>query len=164
MAKTSCTFKYPSSNLPLPDISLQTLGYTCLGAGFSAWFEEDPYFSKTFTPSYFLFQQKILRHLSLYCFEHSYALLWNGFHYDAWCFSNSTPKNIRQLFAHSSDVHAHSTSFSSARNFIFTEESRLGVKLKSFSAFGARLWTCLSPNWCKLTKRVLWKRFATDSW
>ena len=78
-------------------------------------------------------------------------------------FSNSTPKNIRQLFVHSSDVHAHNTSFSSARNFIFAEESRLGVKLKSFSAFGARLWTCLSPDRCKLTKRVLWKRFATDS-
>ena len=68
-------------------------------------------------------------------------------------FTNSTPKNIRQLFIHSSDVHAQKTRFSSAKKF-YIQESRLGVKLKSFSAFGARLWNCLPSDWYKLTKRV----------
>ena len=68
-------------------------------------------------------------------------------------FTNSTPKNIRQLFIHSSNVHAHNTRFSSAKKF-YIQESRLGVKLKSFSAFGARLWNCLPSDWYKLTKRV----------
>ena len=68
-------------------------------------------------------------------------------------FTNSTAKNVRQLFIHSSDVHAHNTRFSSARKF-YIQESRLGVKLKSFSAFGARLWNCLPPDWCKLTKSL----------
>ena len=68
-------------------------------------------------------------------------------------FTNSTPNNIRQLFIHSSDDHAHNTRFSSARKF-HIQESRLGVNLKSFSAFGARLWNCLPLDWVKLTKRV----------
>ena len=50
--------------------------------------------------------------------------------------TNSTPCNIRQLFIHSSDVHAHNTRSSFNKNF-FIQESRLRVKLKSFSAFGA---------------------------
>ena len=68
-------------------------------------------------------------------------------------FTNSTPENIRQLFIHSSDVHAHNTRFSSAKKF-YIQESRLGVKLKLFSAFGARLWNCLPSDRYKLTKRV----------
>ena len=67
--------------------------------------------------------------------------------------TNSTPCNIRQLFIHSSDVHVHNTRSSSNKNF-FIQESRLRVKLKSFSAFGARLWNCLHPDWRKLTKRA----------
>ena len=34
--KTSFTFQYSSSNLPLPEISLHAFRYTCLGAGSSA--------------------------------------------------------------------------------------------------------------------------------
>ena len=49
-------------------------------------------------------------------------------------FTNSTPKNIRQLFIHSSDIREHNTRFSSARKY-YIQESRLGVKLKSFSVF-----------------------------
>ena len=67
--------------------------------------------------------------------------------------TNSTPCNIRQLFIHSSHIHAHNTRSSSTKNF-FIQESRLRVKLKSFSAFGARLWNCLHPDWRKLTKRA----------
>ena len=37
---------------------------------------------------------------------------------------------------------------------IMIGESRLGVTLKPFPAFGARLWNCLYPNWRKLTKRA----------
>ena len=62
-------------------------------------------------------------------------------------FTNSAPKNIRQLFIHSS-MH-----ISSAKKF-HIQDSRLGVKHKSFSALDARLWNCLPPDWCKLTKRV----------
>ena len=68
-------------------------------------------------------------------------------------FTNSTPKNISQLFIHSCDVHAHNTRFSSAKKF-YLQESRLCVKLKSFSTFAATLWNCLPSNWYKLTKRV----------
>ena len=68
-------------------------------------------------------------------------------------FTNSTPKNIRQLFIHSCDVHAHNTRFSSAKKFCI-QESRLGVKLISFSASGARLWNCWPSDWYKLTNRV----------
>ena len=67
--------------------------------------------------------------------------------------TNSTPWNICQLFIRSSDVHAHNTRSSSTKNF-FIQESRLRVKLKSFPAFGARLWNCLHPDWRKLTKRA----------
>ena len=45
---------------------------------------------------------------------------------------------VDMLFIHSSDVHAHNTRFSSAEKFCIPE-SRLCIKLKSFSAFGARL-------------------------
>ena len=44
------------------------------------------------------------------------------------------------------------------RNF-FIQESRLCVKLKSFSAFVARLWNCLHPDWRKLTKRTFKRKF-----
>ena len=65
----------------------------------------------------------------------------------------STPQNIRELFIHSSDVHAYNTRFSCADN-IFVQKSRLHMKLKSFPAFGTRLWNCLHPVWRKLTKRA----------
>ena len=70
-------------------------------------------------------------------------------------FTNSTPKNIRQLFIHSSNVHAHNTRFSSAKKF-YIQESRLGVKLFFLFLFflSARLWNCLPFDWYKLTKRV----------
>ena len=67
--------------------------------------------------------------------------------------TNSTPRNIRQLFIHSSEVHAHNTRSSSKKKF-YIQESRLRVKFKSFSAFGARLWNCLHPDWRKLTQRA----------
>ena len=67
--------------------------------------------------------------------------------------TSSTPRNIRELFIHSSDVHAYNTRFSSADNF-YVQKSRLHVKLKSFSAFGTRLWNCLHPDFRKLTKRA----------
>ena len=67
--------------------------------------------------------------------------------------TNSTPRNIRQLFIHSSDVHTHNTRSSSTKKF-YIQGSRLRVKLKSFSTFGARLWNCLHPDWRKLTKRA----------
>ena len=38
---------------------------------------------------------------------------------------------------------------------IETTTSRLHMKLKSFPAFGTRLWNCLPPDWRKLTKRAL---------
>ena len=60
--------------------------------------------------------------------------------------TNSTPRNIRQLFIYSSDVHTHNTRSSSTKKF-YIQGSRLRVKLKSFSAFGARLWNCLHPDW-----------------
>ena len=61
------------------------------------------------------------------------------------------------FFIHSSDVHAYNTRFSSAKKF-YIQESRLRVKLKSFSAFAARLWNCcLHPDLRKLTK-IFFKR------
>ena len=33
-------------------------------------------------------------------------------------------------------------------------KSRLHIKLKSFPAFGTRLWNCLHPDWRKLSKRA----------
>ena len=75
-----------------------------------------------------------------------YALFWNGFRHNARSVStNYTPWNIRQLFIHSSDVHAHNKRSSSTKNF-FIQESRLRVKLKSFSTFGSRLWTVYTPT------------------
>ena len=67
--------------------------------------------------------------------------------------NSSTPCNIRQLFIDSSDVHAHNTRSSSTKNF-FIQDSRLRVKLNSFSSLGARLWNCLQPDLRKLTKRA----------
>ena len=67
--------------------------------------------------------------------------------------TRSTPRNIRELFIHSSDVHAFSMRFSCADNF-FVQKSRLHMKLKSFPAFSTRLWNCLHPDWRKLTKRA----------
>ena len=58
------------------------------------------------------------------------------------------------FFIHSSDVHAYNTRFSCADN-LFVQKSRLHMKLKSFPAFGTRLWNCLPPDWRKLTKRAL---------
>ena len=67
--------------------------------------------------------------------------------------TSSTPRNIRERFIHSSDVQAYNTRFSSAENF-YVQKSRLHVKLKSFFAFGTRLWNCLHPDWRKLTKKA----------
>ena len=67
--------------------------------------------------------------------------------------TRSTPQNIRELFIHSSDVHVYNTRFSCADN-LFVQKSRLHTKLKSFPAFGTRLWNCLHPDWRKLTKRA----------
>ena len=55
--------------------------------------------------------------------------------------TRSTPQNIREFFIHSSDVHAYNTRFSCANNSV--QKSRLHMKLKSFPAFGDRLWNCL---------------------
>ena len=59
------------------------------------------------------------------------------------------------LINRSSDVHVYNTRFSCADN-LFVQKSRLHMKLKSFPAFGTRLWNCLHPDWCtcKLTKRA----------
>ena len=67
--------------------------------------------------------------------------------------TRSTPENIRELFIHSTDVHVYNTRFSCADN-LFVQKSRLHMKLKSFLAFGTRLWNCLHPDWRKLTKTV----------
>ena len=67
---------------------------------------------------------------------------------------HTIPKNIRELFIHSSDVHAYNTRFSCADN-LFVQKSRLHMKLKPFPTFGTRLWNCLPPDWRKLTKRAL---------
>ena len=67
--------------------------------------------------------------------------------------THSTPKNIRELFIHASDVHAHNTRFSFADN-LSVQKSRLNMKLKSFPAFGTRLWNCVHPDWRKLTERA----------
>ena len=67
--------------------------------------------------------------------------------------THCTPKNIRELFIHESDVHAYNTRFSGADN-LFVQKSRLNMKLKSFPAFGTRLWNCVHPDWRKLTKRA----------
>ena len=56
--------------------------------------------------------------------------------------THSTPKNIRELFIHASDVHAYNTRFSGADN-LFVQKSRLNMKLQSFPAFGTRLWNCI---------------------
>ena len=71
----------------------------------------------------------------------------------------STPQNIRELFIHSSDVHVCNTRFSCTDN-LFVQKSRLHMKLKSFPAFGTRLWNCLLPDWRKLTKRAF-KKFIS---
>ena len=70
--------------------------------------------------------------------------------------TRSTPQNIRELFIHSSDVHVYNmynTRFACADN-LFVQNSRLHMKLKSFPAFGTRLWNCLHLDWRKLTKRT----------
>ena len=67
--------------------------------------------------------------------------------------THSTPKNILELFIHSSDIHAYNTHFSCADN-LFVQKSRLHINLKSFPAFGTRLWNCLRPDLRKLTKRA----------
>ena len=67
--------------------------------------------------------------------------------------TRSTPQNMRELFIHSSDVHVYNTRFSCADN-LFVQKIRLQMKLKSFPAFGTRLWNCLHPDWRKLTKRA----------
>ena len=67
--------------------------------------------------------------------------------------TRSTPDNIRELFIRSSDVHVYNMRFSCADN-LFVQKSGLLMKLKSFSAFGMRLWNCLHPDWHKLTKRA----------
>ena len=74
--------------------------------------------------------------------------------------THSTPKNIRELFVNASDVHAHNTCFSCADN-LFVQKSRLHMKLKSFPAFGTRLWNCVHPDWRKLTKRAFKRKILT---
>ena len=37
---------------------------------------------------------------------------------------------------------------------MLAQKSRLNMKLKSFPAFGTRLWNCVQPDWRKLTKRA----------
>ena len=54
--------------------------------------------------------------------------------------THSTPKNIRELFIHASDVRAYNTRFLGADN-LFVQKSRL--ELKSFPAFGTRFWNCV---------------------
>ena len=66
---------------------------------------------------------------------------------------HSTPKNICELFIHTCHVHAYNTRFSGADN-LFVQKYRLNMKLKSFPAFGTRLWNCVHPDWRKLTKRA----------
>ena len=44
--------------------------------------------------------------------------------------THCTPKNIRELFIHASDVHAYNTRFSGADN-LFVQKSRLNMKLLS---------------------------------
>ena len=69
--------------------------------------------------------------------------------------TRSTPKSIRELFIHSSDVHVYNTHFSCADNlFVQKSRSHVHMKLKSFPAFGMRLWNFLHPDWRKLTKRA----------
>ena len=67
--------------------------------------------------------------------------------------ARSTLQNIREHFIHSSGVHVYNTRFSCADN-LFVQKSRLHMKLKSFPAFGTRLWNCLHPDWRTLTKRA----------
>ena len=67
--------------------------------------------------------------------------------------TRSTLQNICELFIHSSDIHVYSTCFFCAEN-LFVQKSRLYMKLKSFPAFGTRLWNYLHPDWRKLTKRA----------
>ena len=45
--------------------------------------------------------------------------------------THSTPKNIRELFIHASDVHAYNTRFSGTDN-LFAQKSRLNMKLSLF--------------------------------
>ena len=49
-------------------------------------------------------------------------------------FTNSTHKNIRQLFLNSSDVHTQNKRFSSAKKF-YIQESRLDVKLREPASY-----------------------------
>ena len=48
----------------------------------------------------------------------------------------------------------YTTRVSRVQIILFVQKSRLHMKLKSFPAFGARLWNCLHPDWRKLTKRA----------
>ena len=58
---------------------------------------------------------------------------------------------VNFLFIHLTFM--HTTRVSRADN-LFVQKSRLHMKLKSFPAFGTRLWNCLHPDWRKLTKRT----------
>ena len=73
--------------------------------------------------------------------------------------TNSAPKNICDLFTHSSDVHSHNTTFSDAGN-LYVNKSRLGIQLNSFSIFGTKLWNCLKPELCKLRKNLSKTKFT----
>ena len=66
--------------------------------------------------------------------------------------THSTPKNIGELFIHSSDVHGYNTRFSCADK-IFVQKSRLHLKIKSFPAFGTRLWNCLPLRFSGVSSR-----------
>ena len=54
----------------------------------------------------------------------------------------------------SEDSSLYSISGNKGKSEIKTRYTKICVKLKSFSAFGARLWNCLHPDWRKLTKRA----------
>ena len=75
--------------------------------------------------------------------------------FDSDCVSTcSTPQNIRELCLFILLTFMYTTRVSSCADNRFVQKSRLQMKLKSFPAFGTRLWNCLHPDWRKLTKRA----------
>jgi len=157
----------PSSNanLPFADISLHALRYTCLGSGFSVWFREILtlqkrahgliFFANKRSHAIPLFVASNILPVNILYFE-TVSSIMHGVSI------HSKPKNIRELFIHSSDVHAYNTRFSCVDN-LFVQKSRLHMKLKSFPTLGTRLWSCLRPDWRKLTKRAF-KRKSNCTW
>jgi len=61
--------------------------------------------------------------------------------------------------------YTYNVCFSSTQNFyIHAGIYRLQVKLKSFYAFGARLWNCLHPDRSKLAKGAFKENFMNYFW